>query len=311
MGNLLQGTGQPVVVEDIYLGGNNIKADDMWYVNNKYIIKTGTNTGSLKKQLALSKAIIEAGLESPYAIPARDGRDYVLYDGQFFFLSPKQSGSRLDSSECFNGDYKAKARYLGECIGHLHKILIKCDDEMPLNEAVLYDDVIKWALPGAKEQMSKHNCQLPEDFYADYISTFGALNKSLPRQIIHRNACPGNFIMSVGRLTGFADFDLSERNVRLFDPCYCATGILSESINTGNPENLEKWPEIFLNILAGYDSVCSLTPEERKGALYVVYSIQMICVSYFGNIDKLAELADINRKMLKWIYENRERLLIS
>jgi len=32
-----------------------------------------------------------------------------------------------------------------------------------------------------------------------------------------------------GEVSGFIDFDLSEINVRLWDVCYCATGILSES----------------------------------------------------------------------------------
>jgi Ser/Thr protein kinase RdoA (MazF antagonist) len=114
--------------------------------------------------------------------------------------------------------------------------------------------------------------------------------------------------MKNGRLAGFVDFELSERNVRLFDPCCCATAILSESINVDDTEKLEKWPEIFMSILSGYDSVCRLTPEEYKAAFYVVLSIQMICVAYFGSLEKFELLAGINRRMLTWIYENRERL---
>lgn len=66
-----------------------------------------------------------------------------------------------------------------------------------------------------------------------------------------------------------------------------------------------------INILTGYDSVSKLTPEEHKAAIYVVYSIQMICVAYFGKLDKFTELAGINRRMLKWIYESREKLVIA
>ena len=286
-----------------------MKADDAWTVNDRFVFKTGTNIGSLKRHFTLSKAIKDAGLEAACPIPTCDGREYVLEDEHYFFLSPKLYGNRLISGECFTGDYKANARYLGECIGQLHEILKKCDDDMPLNEANLYDDVIKWALPGTKEQMQQHDCPLPETFYDDYISTYGILSKNLPRQIIHRDIHPGNFIMADGKLTGFVDFELSERNVRLFDPCYCATGILSESINENNPEKLEKWPEIFKNILIGYDSVCKLTPEEYKAAIYVVYSIQMICIAYFGKLDKYTELAGIERRMLKWIFKNREKYI--
>ena len=300
---------QPVVITDVFLGGNNnIKAEDTWNVNNQYVIKAVANLGSLNKHFALSKAIKDAGLEAAHPIPDRKGKNYVFEDGRYFFLSSKFYGNRLHSKECFTGDYKSKARYLGECVGQLHKILAKCDDDFPLNEANLNNDVMKWALPSAKEQMLQYGHPLLESFYDDYISTFSRLSNDLPRQVIHRNICPSNFIMTDGKLTGFVDFELSERNIRLFDPCYCATGILSESINENNPEKLEKWPDIFKNILIGYDSVCNLTPEEREAAIYVVYSIQMICVAYFGNLDKFVELAGINRRMLTWIYENRERL---
>lgn len=225
------------------------------------------------------------------------------FDTHAGFLSPVLNGEMLESSDCFTVDYKAKARYLGECIGQLHKILAKYDDGLPLNEASLYEDVASWAMPETKEQMRKNNCPLPDSFYEDYAIKFGNIVKALPRQLIHRNICPGNFRMKDGKLTGFADFELSERNVRLFDPCYCATGILSECISENDLDKLAKWPDIFTNILAGYDSICKLSPEEQKAAIYVVYSIQMICVAYFGKLERFSILADINRRMLTWIYE--------
>lgn len=38
--------------------------------------------------------------------------------------------------------------------------------------------------------------------------------------------------------------------------------------------------------------------------VYVIYSIQIICISYFGQYDKYIDLTDINTKMLKWLLEN-------
>jgi len=299
---------QPVTVQDIFMSANKIKAEDMWNINDRFTLKTFSNQGSLSRHLILSNTTRNAGLEAACPLPTLSGTNYVQEGELYFILFPQLSGNRLESGSCFTGDYKITGRYLGECIGQLHQILAGCDEDLPLNESQLYEDVLQWALPAAREQMAQHNCPLPESFYEDYTRTFGELAKNLPRQLIHRNICPSNFIMTDGTLTGFADFELSERNVRLFDPCYCATGILSENIAENNPEKLEKWPEIFINILAGYDSVCKLTPEERKAALYVVYSIQMICVAYFGKLDKFDELAGINRQMLTLIYEMREKL---
>jgi Ser/Thr protein kinase RdoA (MazF antagonist) len=57
----------------------------------------------------------------------------------------------------------------------------------------------------------------------------------------------------------FIDFELSERNVRLFDPCYCATGILSE---TPELTQFDKWIEITSSILRGYNEAAHLTEAE-------------------------------------------------
>lgn len=37
--------------------------------------------------------------------------------------------------------------------------------------------------------------------------------------------------MKDGRIVGFIDFELSERNIRIFDPCYASTANLSESFD--------------------------------------------------------------------------------
>ena len=51
---------------------------------------------------------------------------------------------------------------------------------------------------------------------------------------------------------GFIDFELSERNVRIFDPCYAATAILSESFAEGDAQKLIKWVDIYKNIIYGF-----------------------------------------------------------
>ena len=104
--------------------------------------------------------------------------------------------------------------------------------------------------------------------------------------------------MKNGKLAGFIDFELSERNIRIFDPCYVATAILSESFAENDNHKLQKWLAIFRNIIAGYDSVCNLSDEERQAIPYVIYSIQMIFVAYCSSIDKLVDLSIVNQKML-------------
>ncbi len=91
---------------------------------------------------------------------------------------------------------------------------------------------------------------------------------------------------------------------------YASTAILSESFVQRDAEKLSKWVDIYKNIIYGYDSICKLTKEEKQALPYVVFSIQMICVAYFSDKDKYKELAEINKDMLKWLWDNKRNLVI-
>ena len=205
----------------------------------------------------------------------------------------------------YEGDFQSKARYLGEIIGQLHLILQKQDKEVICNEPNLYESIRDWAIPETKKYMT-----IPNSFYDDYLENFEKLYVCLPKHIIHRDPNPSNIIMKDGRLAGFIDFELSERNVRIFDPCYAATAILSESFAENDCDKLQKWLAIFKNIITGYDSVCKLSDEEKQAIPYVIYSIQMICIAYFSSMDKYVDLSIVNQKMLMWFLDNKDILMI-
>ena len=122
--------------------------------------------------------------------------------------------------------------------------------------------------------------------------------------IIHRDPNPSNIMFENGEVTGFIDFVISERNVRLFDPCYCATGILSEA-ETIIPDGYDQWPEIFSGIIAGYDRIAKLSAVEKQAIPYIIYSIQMIFIAWLDQRDEYKEIAIQNRNMLDWLWRNR------
>lgn len=67
-------------------------------------------------------------------------------------------------------------------------------------------------------------------------------------------------------------------------------------------------PTIYKNIINGYDQVAALTEVEKKSLIYVLYSIQMISIAYFGEQNDYQALAEDNYNGLCWIYEHREEL---
>lgn len=145
--------------------------------------------------------------------------------------------------------------------------------------------------------------KLSDGFCKEYLDAFASLYPTLPRQIIHRDPNPGNIICAEDRW-GFIDFELAERNARIYDPCYAATAVLSETFGQDN----EHWLEIYRDIICGYDSVAHLGTEERKAIPYVILANQFVCVAWFSEQDQYAEIFETNKHMTTWLIGKFEEL---
>ncbi|MBR6595850.1 MAG: helix-turn-helix domain-containing protein [Oscillospiraceae bacterium] len=272
-------------ITDIYYEGTGNKNDNACYVGQEYILKYTANLGKLKKHIEVSLALESIGLMSAVPVSAADGARYIQEEGIYFYLTRRLPGKQLTAHRFGQGD----GRFVGEIIGQLHLALRQIDD--CVTEADLLATVRDWALPRGKEILG-----LSEDFCRDYIETFGELYPKLPRQIIHRDPNPGNIIRADDQW-GFIDFELAERNARIYDPCYAATAVLSETFGRDN----EKWLEIFRDIIRGYDSVATLTEAERQAIPYVILANQLVCVAWFSEQEKYAEIFETNKKMTAWL----------
>ena len=280
------------IITDIYYEGTGNKNDSACYVGEEFVLKYTANLGKLKNHMDVSKAIESIGLLAAVLVETADGQEYVQDGELYFYLTKRLPGKQMVSHSFGEGD----GRFVGEIIGQLHLALSKVD--ACISDADLLSTVRDWALPKAKEAIS-----LPDGFCKEYLKTFAALYPKLPRQIIHRDPNPGNIICADDQW-GFIDFDLSERNVRIYDPCYAATAVLSECFGKDD----EKWLEMYRNIICGYDSVAHLTDDERKAVPYVILANQLVCVAWFAGQDKYAELFKTNKRMTEWLLSKFEEL---
>jgi len=155
---------------------------------------------------------------------------------------------------------------------------------------------------------TQEKINLPEEFIKRYEKEFGEIYELLPQQIIHRDPNPGNIILSDDNW-GILDFDLSEKNIRIFDPCYAATAILSESFENDNLDKLSQWVVIYKNILYGYDEVAKLSDNEWKAIPFVIITNQFISTAWFSKQEKYKDIYEINKKMTEWMLENFESML--
>lgn len=290
------------IVSDIYFDSGE-KSDRAFYVGEGFVLKYTANLGEVKTHIALAKAIARIGLQASVPVRTTDQREYVQDGELYFFLTERMVGKQMNIAQLYGEDGASKARFVGEIIGQLHLALEQVD--AVVNDVNMYESVDTWALPKAKEIL-----HLPQGFCDSYLREFGQLYDRLPKQIIHRDPNPSNVILSKDRF-GFIDFDLSERNLRIFDPCYAATAVLSESFASAEESKLQQWFSIYQNLILGYDSVVKLTKEERVAVPYVLLANQLICVAWFAEQEKYPEMYETNQKMTRWLLQNREKLEIS
>ena len=130
----------------------------------------------------------------------------------------------------------------------------------------------------------------------------------LPVSPIHRNPTPDAFLFDGSIFSGYTGFSMTETGIRLFDPCYTATAVLSSLFMNESSRRYTQWLDVFQGILQGYDDVVKLTEEEKQAIGYVVLSIQLICVGYFSGCEKYSELARANKEMLLWLMDQMETL---
>lgn len=295
---------QDLTINDVKIMDGTKTANNVWQVGKDYLLKTG-DRAILLRNSRVAKAMAAQGFAAAVPVPTIKGDDFTE-DRNNFVLIRRLKGEPLPKAERFGADRGDFGFKYGQGIARLHNALAAVEENIQPFEQNLFAHVTEWALPKVQKQNIQWNMDLQDSFFEDYIHTFGRLFEKLPKQLIHRDPNPCNILFSGSEVSGFTDFELSELNVRLWDPCYCATGILSEQRDVENA--YEKFPVILDAVLHGYDSINPLTAEEKQAIYYVICSIQMICVAYFESVNDYKDLAKINREMLLYIIEQKDQI---
>jgi Ser/Thr protein kinase RdoA (MazF antagonist) len=104
------------------------------------------------------------------------------------------------------------------------------------------------------------------------------------------------------KVSGYLDFDLVHRGPRLFDVCYCASSVLSESFRAeGYPAY---WLKVVERIFRGYRCAVELSTEERSVAWSMLITIELMFMNYCLDGESI-DAALMNQDMLFWFDEHR------
>ncbi len=146
---------------------------------------------------------------------------------------------------------------------------------------------------------------IEERLFEEMVNRLEALYDKLPVQLIHRDVHFGNFLFDNGKFSGYIDFDLSQRNIRIFDLCYFVLGLLSEEDKLEVAS--EEWFSVLKDVFEGYNSKLQLSEEERMAVPYVMKSIELLFAAWFlGQNDiKCVESA---MKIFGFVDESEEKI---
>jgi len=260
---------------------------------NAYYLKAFPEYAPCRIQADLGLALHDCNVLA--GLPVADHQGQYIHEDQgvYYLLCKAVPGSILDGRKMLSG--QAGDTLLGKTIGStLHQLHLALDNmgDCP----IVYDENMLstlqlWAIPCLRKMAI-----VEEEWLQLYEDRIALLFPQLPMGPIHRDPNPGSLIQTAAGIIGFLDFDLSERNIRLFDPCYAATAILSECF-----EKKEWWYSFFQSVLAGYDAVSPLSAAEWAAAPLIALGIEIICIAAFADADQYYDILQTNIDMLRWL----------
>ena len=263
----------------------------------RYVLKRKTVRRTLPHEYKLLETLAARGV--PVAVPlrARSGEPYIQVGEDCFDLSLQLPGTVY--SDHYAPGAIERARQFGAAIARLHAALRNCEQLINVTEMDLTGDIAK----SSQVVRSIWSAGQPsiDPILAELEASLVACFAELPKQLIHRDAHPGNMLFLDGKLSGWLDFEIMLRGPRLFDLCYCSTSLLINGF--GDPSKRQAWFTLLSALVEGYEFVSPLTSVECRALRVMQMSIEVIFIAFFDSIHYPTGVAQ-NIAALAWLYAN-------
>ena len=246
-----------------------------WEINHSYVLKEYDDKKQLERNIKVSEILLDCTIPVAKTVLTKTGEKYIEHEKRYFLMSKKLQGSNISDIKD-----KSIACEMGRAIAQLHMAFIKCEREVEFWNNSLLKEMKGWI----RENLEKNEWKiLSEDEYSKTVRLLEGVYDFLPKQLIHRDVHLGNFLFFEGNLSGYIDFDLSQRNIRIFDICYFLTGLLAEETDDALTKN--EWIEIAKSVITGYESINNLSEKEKNAIPCVMECIEILFIAYFISIN--------------------------
>lgn len=272
--------------------------DTAWLVGEEYVLKVYQDRNMLERNLKMLEILNETGIPVGKVISDKSGKQYVSDGSHFYFLSEKLSGSNILQ---IGGETKL-AETMGSVIAELHIAFQKCESEGEFWNNSLLEEMEGWI----REQFEKSKWKyISQEEFQKVVLELDSLYGELPVQLIHRDVHFGNFLFDEGKFSGYIDFDLSQRNIRIFDLCYFLLGLLSEEEKLKITE--EQWFDFVTKVFKGYERKLPLSKAEKQAVPCVMECIELLFTAYFEGQKDLS-CAEDAYKIYEFVRKHEKRI---
>lgn len=251
-----------------------------------------TSSESVERDLDLLEYLATAALPVPRHVATATGRRYAICEGKAFWLSRELPGHHFAQ---FHGSTGLEQIWrLAMHLGELHRVLARAPNSQRFP---VFRDSAEHLLTAALARGSAFDVDRLQQLLGNVDSVV-----ELSTQLIHRDFHRGNVLFMGDAVSAYLDFDLVHRGPRLFDVCYCASGVLSESFR--EPGYTEYWLTVVETIFRSYGRVRSLSAQERSLAWSMLITIQLMFMNSCMD-GQVVDTALMNQSMLFWFVDHR------
>jgi Ser/Thr protein kinase RdoA (MazF antagonist) len=240
-----------------------------WDIGGKYVLKRIHETKQFERSVQLSNLLIAEEIPVAVFIPATDGQIAVTYEETQYCLTTKLPGNHIDLYE-----RPTLAIEMGREIARLHKALVRIEPQVSCEETDLLSNWLNYIKPKLGDDVPAEKIENTEKQIFEF-------HTKLPRHLIHRDVHLKNVMFDNGRLTGWLDFDLCCRHVRLFDIAYLLSGLSCEIEQDIGKSNI--WQLIRDDLLKGYNEINTLFTDEYAALPMLLTVIELLFVAFYKN----------------------------
>lgn len=272
--------------------------DSAWQIGNKFVLKTYKDVNMLQRNIKILTILEKMEILVSDIVLTVDKKTYAKDEENYYILTKKLSGSNITDIH----KNIAIASEMGRVLARLHEAFKECETQDEFWDNSLLEEMNGWITAVFAKRCWSDIEKSRFDSVVKYLEKW---YDKLPVQLIHRDVHLGNFLFDNSKFSGYIDFDLSQRNIRIFDLCYFMLGLLSEEVLDVSET---QWFAILDCFFNGYEQVGELLEEEKQAVPYVMEAIELLFAAWFIEQEDI-KCAEDAMMIYQFVEKNKDRIL--